>query len=412
MGSAPGRVVVVGAGLGGLRVVESLRSLGYAGHLTLVGDEAWQPYDRPPLSKKLLDGQRISPVFLRGAEGCDAWNELRLGRRARALDTDQRLVVLDDGEQVPFDAAVIATGAQPREVRDARGEVIGRPLRTIDDAVLLRDAFLRHRRVTVIGGGFIGCEVAASARAHGLDVTIVEALPAPLYRVLGQPMSARIAAIHTAEGVDIRTGATVTGLDDSGQRLILADGTRITAGAVVAGVGVRPAVEWLAGSGVEVGDGILCDSGGRTSVPGVYAVGDAAAWSYPSAQRHVRVEHWTTTAEQAVAVATNIVAAGQAGLALDPVHYFWSDQYGLKLQCCGTPGRDDAVEVLPMAADPRRTLAVYGRDGQVSAVVAVGAVRAMLALRPLIEKRERFAAAVDLAAELAGQRRATGSPPG
>jgi NADPH-dependent 2,4-dienoyl-CoA reductase/sulfur reductase-like enzyme len=394
------RVVVVGAGLAGLRTVEELRRLGFDGAVTMVGAEAQAAYDRPPLSKTVLVGDDTAPPYLRKPEQYAGLSvDLRLGRRAVALDPAAAQVVLDDGERLGYDAAVLATGATPRSLAGLGGPG-AHLLRTHGDAVRLRDAIRRHGRVAIVGAGFIGCEVAASARALGAAVTVVDVLPTPLARVLGEQVGAEVAKMHRAAAVDLRCGTgieAVRALDRERLELTLSDGAAIAADVVLVAVGVTPAIGWLDGSGLSLADGIVCDEFGRTSAPGVWAAGDVAAWWHPALGAHRRIEHWSNAGEQAVAVARNLLA-GDGGLTgTDTVPYFWSDQYGVKIQSLGLPAPDDDVTL--MRVGPReRLLAVYGRAGRVTGVVGFGVPRHVMRLRPLLAESADYDAALAAAA--------------
>lgn len=390
--------MVVGGGLGGLRTVESLRRLGHTGEVTLVGEEQLPPYDRPPLSKQLLAPDRlVEPPYLRAPDAYGGLCDLVLGHRAVGLDTDARAVVLDDGTEVPYSAVVLAPGTRPRRLPMLAASPAGsHTVRNFGDAVRLRDAITRHRSVAIVGAGFMGCEIASAAVAAGTPVTLVEAAPTPLAAALGEAVGSHVRALHAADGVDVRCGTGVVGVQEvgAGRHVVLSDGSTVDAAVVAVCIGVEPAVDWLAGSGVELADGIVCDASGRTSVPGVHAVGDAAAWHYPGAAAPVRVEHWTTTGAQALAVARALTGEPAP---LDPLHYFWSDQCGTKLQCFGLPAPGDDVELAP--GPDSSLLAVYGRGDRASAVLGIGRARELLRLRA------RLAAGASLP-ELAGSLRA------
>ncbi|WP_432843231.1 NAD(P)/FAD-dependent oxidoreductase [Dactylosporangium sp. CA-092794] len=394
-------IVVVGGGLGGLRTVESLRRLGYAGAITLIGDERLAPYDRPPLSKQLLDRDRLrEPPFLCEPAACAAMCELVLGRRAAGLDAAGKAVLLDDGTEVPYTSAVLATGTSPRTLPLLDG--LSHTVRTYDDAVRLRDAVLRHERLAVVGAGFMGCEIASAAAAAGTPVTLIETAPTPLYGALGAAVGAHVRDLHAADGVDVRCGVSVAEVrhDAAGPHLVLSDATTVDATVVAACVGVRPAVDWLATSGIALGDGIVCDGFGETSARDVYAVGDAAAWRYPGSDVPVRVEHWTTTTAQALAVARNLLAARDERQPLDPLHYFWSDQCGAKLQCFGLPRPGDEVEARA-GADGRSLLAAYGDGRRTTAVLGIGRPKQVLQLRARLAAGAPFAEAAGAVRELA-----------
>jgi NADPH-dependent 2,4-dienoyl-CoA reductase/sulfur reductase-like enzyme len=384
------RVCVVGASLAGLRTAEALRHHGFDGTITLIGAEHHLPYDRPPLSKEVLAGTwDVDRIPLRAA---DAYRELeldlRLGDPAVDLDLHDRTVALASGEKIAYDALVVACGAVPRTLPRTEGLRGVHVLRTVDQALALRAELEAGPRVAVIGAGFIGSEVAATARRRGLDVTIVEALPAPLVRGLGAEMGMRCAALHRAEGVDMRLGTGVSHLDGDAAgrvaRVHLSDGTAIDADVVVVGIGVRPATDWLEGKGLEVRDGIVCDATcAAVGVEGVYAVGDVARW--PSARFHeeVRVEHWTNAAEQADAAARNMLGAPNAE-PYDPVPFFWSDQYDTKIQFVGHGSGDDDVRVVHEADDGAKLVALYGRGGRLVACLGFSMPRVVMKYRRLI----------------------------
>ncbi len=363
--------VIIGAGLAAVRTAEQLRRSGYSGAITLVGAETHAPYDRPPLSKQLLRGELAGPaeVALKPAEFYrDNAITLRLGAAATGLDTDAHTVRLADGARIGYDRLVIATGVTPRWLPGCPPLAGVHVLRSVDQAVALRAGASAGRRAVVVGAGFIGCEVAAALRAADVAVTLVEPAPAPLASVVGPQVGALIARLHRDEGVSVRTGVGVAEVTGTGhvEAVTLDDATVVPADLVVVGIGSRPVTDWLAGSGVTVDNGVVCDRLGRSSVPDVWALGDVAAWAH--GDTHRRIEHWSNVADQA-----RTLVAGM--LNLDPparsaVPYVWSDQYGLKLQCLGDPHPGDTVHI---ATDHgREFLAYYERDGMLAAVVAAG----------------------------------------
>jgi NADPH-dependent 2,4-dienoyl-CoA reductase/sulfur reductase-like enzyme len=370
-----GTVAVVGASLAGLSAARALRGQGYDGRVVLIGDEAHRPYDRPPLSKDFLSGACVREALDLTGPDDDALDlDWRLGAAAVGLDTTGRAVRLANGSEVRADAVVLATGARARTLPGWEG---GRPggvhvLRTLDDALALREDLQPGRSIVVMGAGFIGAEVASTARGLGLDVTVVEALPVPLAGPLGPEMGAVCGELHAAHGTRLLTDAGVTGLVSAGGRVRgveLADGRVLPADVVVVGIGAQPNVEWLAGSGLAIAGGVLTDARGATDLPGVVAVGDcAAAWS-PAAGRHLRTEHWTHALEQpAVAVATLLGAPPPA----EPgPAYFWSDQYGARIQFAGARRDGDEVRVVEGSLAERSFLAVYERDGVPVAVLGM-----------------------------------------
>ena len=367
--------MIVGGGLAAARTAEHLRKSGYTAPITLVSDEPHLPYDRPPLSKEMLqDAQKnLVDVLLKPAEFyADNDIALNLGSAAQSVDTAARTLTLFDGTVLDYDELVIATGLAPKQIPSFPDLVGIRVLRSYDEAMALREQAASARRAVVVGAGFIGCEVAASLRKLGVDVVLVEPQPAPLATVLGQKIGELIARLHRSEGVDVRTGVGVAGVraDDAGERVTaveLTDGTVIDADLVIVGIGSRPATDWLVGSGVALDNGVLCDEVGRTSDPHVWALGDVASWRDATGHQR-RVEHWSNVADQArILVAA---ALGQDPPSLTVVPYFWSDQYDVKIQCLGEP---DATDVVHLAEDDgRKFLAYYERDGVLVGVVGGG----------------------------------------
>jgi len=366
-------VLIVGGGLAAVRTAEQLRAAGYEGPLTVVGDEDYLPYDRPPLSKEVLSAAKDpEEVILKPAEFYSEHDiTLRLGNAARTLDTDSQTVTLADGTALGYDQLVIATGLAPKRI-PTFPELDGiRVLRSLDDAVALREQAETATRAVVVGAGFIGCEVAASLRALGLEVVLVEPQPTPLASVLGERIGELVARLHRAEGVDVRTGVGVAEVRGDGavSAVVLGDGAVLETDLVVVGIGSRPRTDWLAGSGVDLADdgGVLCDGAGRTSAPHVWALGDVASWR-DSAGHQSRVEHWSNVADQARALVPAML--GRDAPAAVSVPYFWSDQYDVKIQCLGEPQAGDVVHVV--VDDGRKFLAYYERDGALAGVVGGG----------------------------------------
>jgi 3-phenylpropionate/trans-cinnamate dioxygenase ferredoxin reductase subunit len=312
--SAPERIVVVGAGLAGVRTCAELRAGGHRGPLTLIGAEVSPPYDRPPLSKAMLRrGAEVERLELPAVD-------LRLGERAVALGDGE---VRTTAGSVGFDALVLAFGAEPIRLGSER------VLRTLDDSLALRAAFLERASVAIVGAGWIGAEVATAAAENGCAVTVYEAAATPL-SVLGREVGAAIAPWFAAARVDLRLGARVTAV--TADSVTLADGARHPADLVVSGLGVRPRLDWLADSGLELGSGVRTDSGGRTSRPAVYAVGDCAERYSPRRGRRVRAEHWDDALHAPAVVAANVLGGDEI---YDPVPYVFSEQFGRYLQWCG-----------------------------------------------------------------------------
>lgn len=378
-------VAVVGASLAGLSAARSLRKQGYDGRLVVIGDEPHRPYDRPPLSKEFLAGTVGEGDLALESDDEDLRAEWLLGARAVGFQVDgaERVVLLDDGREVRADGVVVATGAVARNLPGTAGLAGVHTLRTLDDARALRDELALGGRLVVIGGGFIGAEVASTAYALGLDVTVIEAAPTPLAGPLGETMGGVVSALHEAHGVRLLCGVGVKGLsgEDRVDAVLLEDGRTVPADIVVVGVGARPCVEWLEGSGVELDNGVKCGADGRTSVAGVVAVGDCANWYDPRAGFHRRVEHWTGARERPDAAVAALLSWGavEAGAPRPP--YFWSDQYGVKIQFAGHAAGADSVTVEEGAPGDRSFLAVYRCAGQPVAVLAMNQPRLFMRWR-------------------------------
>jgi NADPH-dependent 2,4-dienoyl-CoA reductase/sulfur reductase-like enzyme len=381
-------IVVVGASLAGLRAVESLRARGFEGRLTLVGDEPHLPYDRPPLSKQVLQGTwEPERTYFRKSEGYDALAlDLRLGARATALDIGAHGVALDDGTRLSYDRLIVTTGARARTLPSAAPRAGVHVLRTLDDTRALVNDLTQASRVAVVGGGFIGLEVAASCRTRGLPVTVVEGLPVPLAAIWGDPLGGLVAAIHRDHGVDLRTGVMVSGIEGTPRvtALRLSDGTRVEADVVVVGIGVVPNTDWLEGSGLTVDDGIVSDAYGQAG-PDVYAAGDVARMHNDWVGQSVRIEHWTNAVEQGVHVAGSVLA-GAGASRFSSVPYFWTDQYDRKFQFLGRGQPHDDVAVVDGAIEDRRLTALFRRGDRVFACLAINQPQAIVKYRRLLAR--------------------------
>jgi len=385
--AAPRRIVVVGASAAGLTTAEVLRTKGYDGTLTLIGDERHLPYDRPPLSKQVLAGTwQPERVRLRDAEAIAGLGaELLLGRAATGLDLAGRRVLLDGGDRVPFDALVVATGVGPRRL-PGDGLAGVHVLRTLDDSLALRERLLAGPRVVVVGAGFLGAEVAATARGLGLEVTLADPLPVPMHRQVGDMVGGLVGRLHEDHGVALRLGVGVSRFVEAAGRVVavdLADGTRLEADVVVVAVGSLPATGWLAGSGVPLGDGVECDAECRAA-PGVYAAGDVASWHNSHFGTRMRVEHRLNAGEQAMAVAGNLLGARRE---FTPIPYFWSDQYDARIQAYGIFPAGAEVTVLDGDVAARTFVAGYRLHGQTVGVLGWNSPRALRGLRQLVAGR-------------------------
>jgi NADPH-dependent 2,4-dienoyl-CoA reductase/sulfur reductase-like enzyme len=382
-------VTIVGASLAGLRSAETLRRDGFGGRISLIGDEPHQPYDRPPLSKQVLAGDwEPERALLTPAEKLEPLGlDLRLGVRATGLDVAARELEVD-GVAEPFDGLLIATGARCRTLPGTGSPVGVHTLRTLDDCLAIRAALDDGaRRMVVIGAGFIGAEVASVAVGRGTSVTLVEALPAPFARVLGQEMGAVVADVHVANGVDLRCGVGVSSVagEPGAMTVAMADGSDVYADLVVVGIGVVPNTEWLEGSGLTLDDGVVCDPT-CLAAPNVVAAGDVARWTDPRTGESMRVEHWDNAVEQGRHAVRRLLATDEEAEVFAPVPWFWSDQYDRKIQLAGRPHPDDEVRVVDGSTDERRFAAFYGRRGQLTAVLGMNRPRQVMQGRGLLEQ--------------------------
>lgn len=371
MTSAPG-LVVVGASLAGIRSVQALRRRGYQEPITVIGAEPQLPYDRPPLSKDFLLGTlAATDLALASETEIDALGvSLRLGEPASALDAANHELTVGT-ERIAFRTLVIATGSRPRTIAGLGALAGVHTLRTLGDAEAIRAGLAAGARVAIIGGGFIGAEIASSARALGLEVTIIDPLPALMIRGLGAEIGGVLAARHADNGVKLRLGRGVARIEGESrvERVVLDDGSVIETDLVIVGIGVEPAVEWLAGSGLDVRAGVACDESLRAG-DGIYAVGDVARFSTADGLR--RLEHWTNAVDQATMLAG--VLTGAAGT-YQSTPYVWSDQLGRRLQVWGEVRPQDERVFLHGNSETDEFVAVFGGEGRLRSVVAFGARR-------------------------------------
>lgn len=381
-------LLVVGGSLAGLSTARALRAAGFDGDLTIVGDEEHEPYDRPPLSKGFLSGSTdVGGLALGSPADADLALRWQRGSRAVALDPTTLTVRLASGDELRGDGIVVATGAAPRRLLGTAGLAGVHTLRTLDDAIALRDDLAGRCRVVVIGAGFIGAEVASTARSLGHDVTVVDAQPRPLDAQLGPTVAAIARSLPADRGVALRTGVAIARVHGSGGRVAsveLDDGTVLPADVLVVGIGVLPATQWLDGSGLECQDGVLTDARGITSHPRIAAVGDVARYPSARAGRRVRVEHWTNALEMPRTAAVALLAGSGAAAAppvYDPVPYFWSDQYGVKIQAAGHFSTHDDLRVVDGDLDSRRFTVAYERGDRLVGVVSFSNPKSFTALR-------------------------------
>ena len=391
------QVVVVGAGVAGIRATEALRQNGYDGALTMVGAERHAPYHRPPLSKKLLSGQ-VHRAGIDMAPQFDTDARMFRGATAVGLDMSARTIqVRDDGQNLSlsFDGLVIASGAQPREWPGGPTPDGVLLLRTVEDCLAIRERLGSRPRVAVVGGGFIGAEVAATCRLMGLDVVLIEKAAGPLVQALGDELAPCWTRLHREHGVDLRLGVGVDGFVGNGrvEGVRLTDGSKLPADVVVIGLGVTPATDWLADSGLCVDGGVVCDATGAvegsTGDGTVVAAGDVARWWHPLYEQHLRIEHWDHAARQGAAAARTLLAGKGRAEPYDELPYFWSDQYDLKIQMLGLTTDYDSFQVVEGEPSKWEFVAAYGRGGRTVAVLGTIPNR-VHAYRDAIRNRAEF----------------------
>jgi NADPH-dependent 2,4-dienoyl-CoA reductase/sulfur reductase-like enzyme len=408
------RLVIVGASLAGMRAAQAARTKGFDGELTVIGAEAHPPYTRPPLSKELLGGvQEAADVDLRSDQLDVSW---RLGVSAAALDRDARVVRLADGAEVPYDRAIVATGCRAKSwpVGDvAVHDLVGvHTLRDLDDALALRAELQEAQRLTIIGAGFIGCEVAATARTRGIEVTLIDIAPTPMLP-LGPELGARCAEMHRAHGVDLRLGAAVSAIDGAGGRVaaVTVDGERIETDVLLIALGSALNDEWLRDSGLSLDGGLVCDETlTSTTDPDVLGAGDIVSWPQPLLQgERARVEHWTVAADHGRLAGANALLdrAERAPHAAAP--YFWSDQYDVKIQALGFPARAQTLRILESTAEGDRFVAVGEHDGRPVGAIGFNAAARIAWYRRQLTPEASFD---ELAAAVAADPKTLGAPVG
>lgn len=384
--SGPRTVVLVGGGQGSAAAARALRRRGYDGAVVVIAGEPHRPYQRPPLSKEYLTTGDASSLELLPEQYCSANAvEVRTGVRAVKLSTADGTVVLDDGSSIRADAVLLATGARARRLPGVDGDGI-HYLRDRDDTDRLRPQLVPGRRLVVIGGGFIGAEVASAALERGAAVTLLEAGPVPLGQAVGLRLGEACARLQRAAGVDVRVGTAVQGVRrEAGQLVVATSRGDVEADVVVVGIGAVPNVELAADSGIEAGDGVLVDERCRTSQDRVFAVGDVASHTHPGVGRRIRVEHFDNASRQAAVAARNILGDD---VTYDEPHWFWSDQFGHNLQHVGHPGAHDRMVVRGSLEDDAWT-AFFVAGDRVTAAFAVDNGADIAAARELIAMRAR-----------------------
>ncbi|MDG1876450.1 MAG: FAD-dependent oxidoreductase [Acidimicrobiales bacterium] len=390
---------IVGASLAGIRAAEALRRRDFRGRIVLIGAEHQLPYDRPPLSKQVLAGNwdtdRIQLTKPEKLEELDL--DLRLGVSATGFDLDSRTLSTSDGAEA-VDGLLIAAGARCRTLPGAEDLGGVHVLRDLDQAMALRAELDEGpKRVVVVGAGFIGAEVAATCRERELAVTMIEALPTPLGRVLGEQMGEVCAEVHRQHGVDLRTNVGVDRLETGGDgrvaKVVLRDGAEIDADIVVIGIGVTPNTEWLEGSGLTLDNGVVCDAT-LLAAPGVTAAGDITRWPNYRFDEVMRVEHWDNAIEQGIHAAERLLTDDLDAQPFTPVPWFWSDQYDRKIQLAGRVRPDDDVEIVTGTLEEHRFAALYGREGKLVGVLGFNRPRHVMQYKTMIENGTSFTDAI------------------
>ncbi|MDH6284163.1 NAD(P)/FAD-dependent oxidoreductase [Prescottella agglutinans] len=385
-------VLIVGASVAGIRTIQALRARGYQGEITVLGEETHYPYDKPPLTKEMLDlnanGEHVPLVSPDALDALDV--DLRLGVRATELDISRKAVTSEGGDVYRYDSLVIATGVSPRQLPGSAPLENVYTVRTADDVVGLRREMVPGRKAVVIGAGFIGAEFAAAASAHGVEATLVEAQASPLALQLGAAVGEALVGLHTSRGVTVHTGVSFDGFIGVGRAIgvRLSDGRELPADFVVVGIGAQPATGWLESSGLPLSDGIECDESLRViGVPDVYAAGDIARWRHPHYGESMRIEHWTNANDHADAVAAAIVGSPAPRPSLP---YVWSDQHGKKIQIVGRPVSGSPVMVRG-EAQTGDLIACYADDsGVLVGALVVDNPRLLMQLRKAILAKEQY----------------------
>lgn len=367
-------VLIVGASVAGVGAANELRRCGFAGKISLIDAQGHLPYDRPPLSKAALRDETTVLQFHDREHYDKTKVDLYLGSAAEKLYPDERDLVLQSGDRLSADAIIIATGARARPFPPHRCNGNVHLVRELDDALRLRALLKPGKRLAVIGGGFVGAEVASSAAGLGLDVTLIEAAGLPFGRIFGREIAARIAQLHSDAGVELICGTAVERIaaSMSGQRLLLSDGRSVEADIVVAGLGSLPNLEWLEPSGLTLANGVVCDERGSTRTPGIYAAGDVASWMNPATGVHERHEHWTAAREQARIVAQSIAGVAESAWR-EFVPYFWSDIHGVRIQLLGSASGADDVQVVYEDKEKKAFLGEFRKAGNLIGVVGANA---------------------------------------
>jgi 3-phenylpropionate/trans-cinnamate dioxygenase ferredoxin reductase component len=401
MSRSSASVVIVGAAAAGLATAQALRQKGFEGRLTMVGEERHLPYDRPPLSKQVLSGEwEPARITLRSEEAYrDLDVELRLGTRAEGVDLVSRTVRLATHDAISYDRLVIATGVTPQQLSHGHDLAGVHVLRGLDDTIAVRASLAQLPSVVIVGGGFLGSELAATARKLGLDVTMVYPESYPLELQLGRVLGGVVARMHEDHGVRLRPRTMVSRLLSSNGRVTgvrFVDGAAVVADVVLVCIGSTPATRWLTGSGLTLSDGVVCDEFGRAAHD-VYAVGDVASWRDVECGRQARREHRSNASEHGVAVASHIVGEAKA---FRSVPFFWTDQHDARIQVHGSLPAGGQLAVVEGSLAERRFVSLWGFDGQVVGAIGWNLPKAVRRAREHVVARAPFTGPRDLVGSL------------
>ncbi|WP_415854052.1 NAD(P)/FAD-dependent oxidoreductase [Sinomonas sp. G460-2] len=386
-------LAIVGSSLAGLSAARAARSQGFDGQLVLIGEEPHRPYDRPPLSKDFLSGKIGAEALSLEDADQDLEAEWLLGKRAVALDPSGGAVVLSDGQRLKADGIVLATGSTARMLPGFGGLQNVHTLRTLDDAQRLREELRPGAKLLIVGAGLIGAEVASTARSAGVDVAILAGPSVPLGRSLGAEMGNLLSGLHSANGVELVRGASIVGRRTEGTRVRtveLSDGRTIETDAILLAIGGEAATSWLEGSGIRLADGVICDDHGRTSIPEVVAVGDCAAWHDRHLGRPHRHGHWNSALNQPARAMSALLGSPDPE-AQATLPYFWSDQYGIRIQFSGHAELADRIEIEEGDPTTHSFLAAYYRGDRPVALLSSAQPRLFAKRRRDVERAQRTA---------------------
>lgn len=389
------RVVIVGGSVAGVHAAEALRDDGFQDEIILLSAESHMPYDRPPLSKEALLGKMsIGDLSLRPESFYDERDiKLNLNTAATALNTATKTLFLSDGNELTYDGLVLATGSTARNLSLPFDSVKPHIVRSLDDVTRLAPELIAGRRITIVGAGFIGLEVASTAIQLGLEVTIIESAPAPLSRIFGAEVGSWFKKLHEKNGVNLLCDVSITGYEQKGKglRITLSDDRVVEADLLVAGIGAVPSISWLEGSGIELGNGVICAPDLSTSAPDVVSAGDISLWRNPVFEEEMRIEHWSNAADQGRHAALTLLGDRKA---YSSVPYFWTDQYDSKLRFVGRAAGYTDTRLEQMSEN--ELVVTFGRNGTLVGAICVGAPKLLASYKNAINSRMPWLEAANL----------------